>query len=523
MRRTALSFILVLITAFVESFVVYSKNAKGQVTGALPMGSPKTVPPRDCCGRPSGMAVAPKLIVFDLDNTLWTPELYFIRNLERGAKPVAGKDIDLFPGAQQVIQMIRDGTFCNTQFALASRTSSVDWAHDLLHQFNIRHLFQYVEIYPGDKTAHFSKLQAASGISYCDMLFFDDARHGKYGNCLPVAEMGVLSVHCPNGLKTVDLFHTALKRYEEWNGSKGAVVEWDGSLTYSKLCPPVSTPVTRHHGHVNFVNHEKNFGFIRYRDTRAKDVYFLLSSLSPKCGKMRQGDIVSFTVHIDRKNSKPIARDLMITSKEDTTSVSSNDSAASMTSSPMVTLRAFSMNMPFAALLANGYKTLETRNGTMFVPYPEGTQMLLHVGQRTYPDGDRHVEIMTDHGLSANDIDKLKELPKGFERGSIVAICELGRTMEMTLEERSAPWIQRQVAAYGKDSGKMVTEIKSVQYLKQPFPFEGQGGVFKVQIPADFLPDNWTLHDEQAEWKTEEQQVTNIVGVWSKPIYTVSG
>ena len=40
----------------------------------------------------------------------------------------------------------------------------------------------------------------------------------------------------------------------------------------------------------------------------------------------------------------------------------------------------------FAALLANGYKDLETRNGTMFAGYPAGTQMLLHVGQRIYPD-----------------------------------------------------------------------------------------------------------------------------------------
>jgi len=43
-------------------------------------------------------------------------------------------------------------------------------------------------------------------------------------------------------------------------------------------------------------------------------------------------------------------------------------------------MKVFSMNMPFAALLANGYKTLETRNGTKFTTYPEGTRMLLHVG-----------------------------------------------------------------------------------------------------------------------------------------------
>jgi magnesium-dependent phosphatase 1 len=508
-----------LIETTVECLIVHNINEKHFVIGVLSMASPKIASSRER----SGMTAAPKLIVFDLDNTLWTPELYFIRNLERGAKPVARKDIDLFPGAKEVLQMIRDGKFSNTQFALASRTTSVDWAHDLLHQFNIRDLFQYVEIYPGDKTEHFSKLQVASGISYRDMMFFDDARHGKYGNCLPVAEMGVLSVHCPNGLKTADLFHTALKRYEEWNGSKGAVVEWDGSMTYSNVCTSLSTSVTRQQGHVHSVNYEKNFGFICYRDSRAKDVYFQLSSLSPIYGKIRHGDDVSFTVQVDRKNKKPIALDVVITSNEDTTSVSSDDSASSF-GSPVVTLPAFSMSMPFAALLTNGYKTLETRNSTMLVPYPQGTHMLLHVGQRSYPDGDRHVEIMKDHGLSECEIDKLKVLPMGYERGSIVAICELGQTMEMTLQERSAPWIQRQVAAYGRDSGKMVTEIISVQYLKQPLLVGGQGGVFKVQIPTEILPDNWTLRQEPDELQKPEKHVgpSNVTGA-RKPIYSVSG
>jgi hypothetical protein len=109
-------------------------------------------------------------------------------------------------------------------------------------------------------------------------------------------------------------------------------------------------------------------------------------------------------------------------------------------------MRAFSMNMPFAALVAHGYtnpnpnpnpnphpnpnpdpqpphpnpdpdldygpnpsptpnpdqvahgyKTIESRNGTMFAELA-GQTVILHVGQRTYPDGGKHVEIMRDNG-----------------------------------------------------------------------------------------------------------------------------
>lgn len=47
-------------------------------------------------------------------------------------------------------------------------------------------LVSFQEIYPGSKAAHFSALRANSGVGFRDMLFFDDALGGKFGNCEPV-------------------------------------------------------------------------------------------------------------------------------------------------------------------------------------------------------------------------------------------------------------------------------------------------------------------------------------------------
>ena len=136
---------------------------------------------------------SPKLIVFDLDNTIWTPELYQLRKLQRAKlMPRAGKDVKLFPGSQKVVEMIRSGEFGDTRFALASRTQSVEWAQDLLDQFELRELFDHIEIFPANKKAHFENIREASGVDYEDMLFFDDARDGRYGNCEPVSALGVL-------------------------------------------------------------------------------------------------------------------------------------------------------------------------------------------------------------------------------------------------------------------------------------------------------------------------------------------
>jgi magnesium-dependent phosphatase 1 len=421
---------------------------------------------------------------------------------------VAGKDVKLFEGAQAALQA--KGRIPGIKFAVASRTKSVDWAHDLLDQFEIRHLFDHIEIFPGSKRAHFKNIADASGIHYSDMLFFDDARDGKYGNCEPVSQMGVLSVHCPGGLHTQDIFENAMERFREWDRSPNTIVEWNGKMTNWALPSTESTAsASQQEGVVKMVNPEKRYGFILYEDGGTKDLFFHFSDLPNHC-VVEQGDKLSFAVHLDPKTGKDRAGDIEI----DSSTAAVKDT---------VNMRVFSMNMPFAALLANEYKTLETRNGTMFVPYQEGTQMLLHVGRRNYPDGNKHIDVMKSGGLSDDEIETLKSLPAGFGKGMAVAIVELGNTFETTVEERSDPEFQRRVAAFGSDSGKMVTEIKRVQYLKRPINVSGQGGVFTAQIDPDVIPDGW-LHPSTKQ----PSEVTNSARASStqsdsKPVNSISG
>eukprot|EP00980_Cylindrotheca_fusiformis_P007395 scaffold1525_cov142-Cylindrotheca_fusiformis.AAC.195 len=424
----------------------------------------------------SAVSVLPKLIVFDLDNTLWTPELYQLRKLQRANQtPRAGKDVKLMKGAQKVLtEYVPKLQEQGVQFAVASRTKSVEWAHSLMGQFGLKEVMCYIEIFPGDKKQHFQKMQQASGFQFEDMLFFDDARDGKYGNCEPVSEMGVLAVHCPNGLHDENVFTTALDQYKKWDRSPDHIVEWDGSVTKRKS----ARSSKRLEGSIKMIRHDKRYGFIQYRDGKTRDVFFHFNNLPDKKCTVEEGDEVSFQVERDPKNGKFMATEISIEKAKDENTVQ---------------MRCFSMNQPFAALLANGYKTLETRNGTMFTQYTEGTQMLLHVGRRIYPDGDKHIEVMKSSGLSEEEIEKLKKLPQGFGRGNAIAIVELGKTYETTVAERSEPDFQRSVAAYGADSGRIVTEIRRVNYLRKPVKVSGQGGVFKVQIDPDVIPDGWRV------------------------------
>jgi len=433
----------------------------------------------------STSTAVPSLIVLDLDNTLWTPELYQLRKLERNKQyPVANKDVKLFPAIQSILSSIKkdlasnggSSIYSETKFAIASRTKSVEWAHDLLKQFDLTDFFHYVEIFPGDKKRHFANLKSQSGIDYHDMLFFDDSRDGRYGNCEPVSELGALTVHCPNGIYEEKIWHGAIESFGEWYTEKPAntIIEWDGTLTTTST--PDIDPTAKFKGFVKYVNYDKRFGFIKYGSRDTKDMFFHFSSL-PAGADVEEGDEVSFGITHDQRKGKDAARDVEL----------KNGGGDADT----VNMRVFSMNLPFAALLANGYKTLETRNGTMFTPYEEGTKMLLHVGQRIYPDGNRHLDVMKSGGLDDDEINDLKSLPNGFGKGMAVAIVEIGKTYETTLEKRCDPDFQRSVGAFGADSGMRATEIARVEYLKKGVKVTGSGGVFKAAIDKSVIPDGW--------------------------------
>lgn len=160
-------------------------------------------------------AVLPKLIVFDLDATLWTPELYTLRSLPGykealGLGPVADKDVKLFSGSVNVLhELASSARWQSTRLGIASRTNKGPWARSLLNQFTITvdsgtrslsDLIEFKEIYEGSKIKHFAALKQNTGIEYHDMLFFDDAKDGSFGNCAQVATLGVMAAHCPDGV-----------------------------------------------------------------------------------------------------------------------------------------------------------------------------------------------------------------------------------------------------------------------------------------------------------------------------------
>jgi len=170
---------------------------------------------------PTTPEAVPKLIVYDLDDTIWFPELYMIAGApfakDATTKKItdsAGVELKQYPAARASVALVdAHEIFERTKIAVASRTHRGQWARTLLTMFEVSEdgartladCIAYVDIASGSKKKHFERLRAAADVDYADMLFFDNERE----NCVDVAQLGVACVHCPGGM-TADAWSRGL-------------------------------------------------------------------------------------------------------------------------------------------------------------------------------------------------------------------------------------------------------------------------------------------------------------------------
>ncbi|KAG6616579.1 magnesium-dependent phosphatase-1 [Phytophthora cinnamomi] len=184
----------------------------------------------------------PRLVVFDLDFTLWYPEMYelwgapFKKNPSTGVvTDCKGEQVHFFGAVHTVLSILEtDPQFRDTtEVAVASRTTEPKWAKTCMRLMDVdigsrsaaatgdgeenedeeeeeedeeedeavvktalQTIVDYEAIYPRNKRVHFEQLKKDSGIPYEDMLFFDN----EYGNVTDIQRLGVTCAYCPQGL-----------------------------------------------------------------------------------------------------------------------------------------------------------------------------------------------------------------------------------------------------------------------------------------------------------------------------------
>ena len=169
----------------------------------------------------------PRMIVFDLDACVWTPEMY---ELWGGGAPFIydestntctdsrGVRVRLLGAIPQILDDIKSW---GGEIAIASRTDEPSWAREILNKFRTstgETLMSCVtpnldEMYKSSKTNHLSAIRQKSGCAFDDMIFFDDDPH----NISDVSSIGVLSILTPNGV-TRDVFEEGLRQFATRRG-----------------------------------------------------------------------------------------------------------------------------------------------------------------------------------------------------------------------------------------------------------------------------------------------------------------
>ncbi|OAA38794.1 magnesium-dependent phosphatase-1 family protein [Metarhizium rileyi] len=174
----------------------------------------------------------PKLIIFDLDYTLWpfwvdthvTPPLK--PNATRSlATDRHGEEYSFYSDVPQILQLLPKAAPGAIKLGVASRTHAPNLARDLLKMLHLppaqegdksrRALDVFdagLEIYPGSKLRHIEMLQRRTGIQFEDMLFFDDESRNKETESLGITMRLVRDGVCWAEIE---------KGVEDWRKRKG--------------------------------------------------------------------------------------------------------------------------------------------------------------------------------------------------------------------------------------------------------------------------------------------------------------
>ncbi|KAH7520450.1 uncharacterized protein LOC107425127 [Ziziphus jujuba] len=128
----------------------------------------------------------PRLVVFDLDYTLWP---FYCECRYEDETPYLYREVRgiLYALKQKGIDM-----------AVASRSPTADIAQAFLHKLGFQSLFLAHEIFSSwtHKTEHFQKIHRKTAVPFTSMLFFDDEDR----NIEAVSNMGVTSILVDDGV-----------------------------------------------------------------------------------------------------------------------------------------------------------------------------------------------------------------------------------------------------------------------------------------------------------------------------------
>ncbi|XP_073497323.1 protein EOLA1-like [Phyllobates terribilis] len=151
-------------------------------------------------------------------------------------------------------------------------------------------------------------------------------------------------------------------------------------------------------------------------------------------------------------------------------------------------LGCLSFRQPYAGLLLNGVKTVETRWRPLLAEYRNST-LAVHIAVREWEQQDWRDVLQDRLGLAEARVDELLQQGEQAGRGVIAGLIDIGDTWQHTddvpIEETIA--LENKALLIGLQ-GKYLTMVSNARWLLKPIPARGGKDIWQVTIPDEFIP-----------------------------------
>ncbi|XP_040260820.1 protein EOLA1-like [Bufo bufo] len=151
-------------------------------------------------------------------------------------------------------------------------------------------------------------------------------------------------------------------------------------------------------------------------------------------------------------------------------------------------LGCLSFRQPYAGLLLNGLKTVETRWRPLLADYRNST-LAVHIAVRDWEQQDWREVLQDRLGMAAVQVQQLLHQGEQFGRGVIAGLIDIGDTWQLTDDVTSEDITELENKALLTGlQGKYLTVVSNARWLLKPIPARGGKDVWQVTIPEEFIP-----------------------------------
>ncbi|KAM7394868.1 hypothetical protein PAMP_021643 [Pampus punctatissimus] len=147
-----------------------------------------------------------------------------------------------------------------------------------------------------------------------------------------------------------------------------------------------------------------------------------------------------------------------------------------------------SFRQPYAGLVLDGVKTVESRWRPLLVPL-ENKTLAVHIAQRDWEGEEWRKVLSGTLGMNQAQIQALLESGEKFGRGVVAGLVDVGRTWlcPTFLQEEELQQLEQSAILIGLQE-KYLTHLSNPRWLKQPLTTHGGRDLWTVEIPTELLP-----------------------------------